>query len=96
MIMYTMYDFTCIGINGNGYKFTAEMIDGEFKPVANFLFRAFNHVMVENAETGEILYDRYESSETFVDEGYQFNTIYDVISEEIGLSNVYKYEVTVR
>lgn len=94
MIIYTMYNFTCTATDGRGYKFTADMIDGEFKPVADFLFRAFNHVEVEDAETGEILYDRYESSETFVAERYQFDTIYDVISEEIGFSSVYKYEVT--
>lgn len=95
MIMYTMYNFTCTGTDGNEYKFSAEIIDGEFKPIADYLYGAFNHIMVENAETGEILYDRYESSDIFVAERYQFNTIYEAISE-IGLSNVYKYEVTVR
>lgn len=95
MIMYTMYNFTCTGTNDTEYKFTAEEIDGDFKPTADFLFGAFNHVRVENAETGEILYDKYESSDIFVAERYQYDTIYEAITE-IGFSNVHKYEVTYR
>lgn len=91
----TMYDFTCVGLFGREYRFTVAMHEENVKGIADYLFKAFNHVMVENTETGEIVYDRYENSDIFVAEGYQFDTIYDVISE-IGLSDVYKYEVTVR
>lgn len=91
----TLYNFTCTGIYGNGYKFTVAMFNDEVKSTADYLFKAFNHVEVENAETGEILYDRYENSDVFVAEGFNFNTIDEVISE-IGLDNVYRYEVTVR
>lgn len=98
----TLYNFTCTGIYGNGYKFTASMsddvtsmFDEDVKSVADYLFKAFNHVEVENAETGEIVYDRYENSDIFVAEAFNYNTISDVISL-IGLDNVYKYEVTER
>lgn len=91
----TIYNFTCTGIYGNGYKFTALIINEEVKSIADYLFRAFNHVEVEIAETGEIVYDRYENSDVFVAEGFNFSTIYEAIAL-IGLSNVYKYEVTER
>ena len=91
----TLYNFTCTGIYGNGYKFSVAMFDEDVKSVADYLFKAFNHVEVENAETGEIVYDRYENSDIFVAEAFNYSTISDVISE-IGLDNVYKYEVTVR
>ena len=91
----TLYNFTCTGIYGNGYKFSVAMFDEDVKSVADYLFKAFNHVEVENAETSEIVDDRYENSDIFVAEAFNYNTISDVISE-IGLDNVYKYEVTVR
>lgn len=91
----TMYDFTCIGLFGREYRFTVVMHEENVKGIADYLFKSFNHVMVENAETGEIVYDRYENSDIFVAEVFNYNAIYEVISE-IGLDNVYKYEVTVR
>lgn len=91
----TLYNFTCTGIYGNGYTFTVAVFEERVRDIANYLFRAFNHVEVENAETGEIVYDRYENSDIFVAEAFNYNTISDVISE-IGLDNVYRYEVTVR
>ena len=91
----TLYNFTCTGIYGNGYKFTVAMFTEKVKSVADYLFKAFNHVEVENAETGEIVYDGYENSDILVAEAFNYNTISDVISL-IGLDNVYKYEVTVR
>ncbi len=91
----TIYNFSCNGIYGNGYKFTASVFNEEVKDIADYLFKAFNHVEIENAETGEIVYDRYENSDIFVAEAFNYNTISDVISE-IGLDNVYRYEVTVR
>ena len=91
----TLYNFSCNGIYGNGYKFTASVFNEEVKDIADYLFKAFNHVEIENAETGEIVYDRYENSDIFVAEAFNYNTIYEVISL-IGLANVYKYEVTER
>jgi hypothetical protein len=91
----TLYNFTCTGIYGNGYKFTVAIFEENVRDIARHLFRAFNHVEIENAETGEIVYDRYENSDIFVAEAFNYNTISDVISE-IGLDNVYRYEVTVR
>ncbi len=91
----TLYNFSCNGIYGNGYKFTASVFNEEVKDIADYLFKAFNHVEIENAETGEIVYDRYENSDIFVAEAFNYNTIHEVISL-IGLANVYKYEVTER
>lgn len=91
----TIYNFTCTGIYGNGYKFTVAIFEEKVRDIARHLFRAFNHVEVENAETGEIVYDRYENSDIFIAEAFNHNTISEVISE-IGLDNVYRYEVTVR
>lgn len=91
----TLYNFTCTGLFGRKYEFTVDMLEEDVKIVADYLFKAFNHVEVEDAETGEIVYDRYESSSIFLPESFNYNVVSDVISE-IGLDNVYKYEVTVR
>lgn len=91
----TTYDFTCTGIFGRKYKFTVAMFEENVKGIADYLFKAFSHVEVENAETGEIVYDRYENSDIFVAEAFNYNVVSDVISK-IGFDNVYKYEVTVR
>lgn len=91
----TFYTFHCKGEYSNEYDFTALVSDDKVETYANYLFKSFNEVDVINAETGEIVYSRYESLEIFCPDSFNFLTISDIISE-IGFSNIYKYEVTVR